>query len=159
VVASSLPGGVILISSGAILKSESEAELAALLAHAIGHSQIGLSDRPAPLPGSTIPMIYIGGRWGLCERSSDGAPRSARASLKEAQADLLALGYLVNAGYDPHALLSVFEHWNGGLLPDEQLKARSDSLNRTAALAVVDISAFEQTKAQLTPRRGESGAR
>ncbi len=138
-VASTLPGGIILISSGAILRSESEAELAALLAHAIAHSQIGQINRPTRPPGSTLPMVYVGGPWGSCDRSSDSPWRSAQASLTESQADLLALDYLVNAVYDPRSLVSVFERWNGKLPADEQqLRTKSDSLTRTAALAVVD---------------------
>jgi predicted Zn-dependent protease len=156
-VASALPGGVLLISSGAVLRSESEAEFAALLAHAIGHSQTGLKNAPARLSGNAVPLIFLGGPWGSCDRSPDGTrlilPIAwlAQASLAEVQADMLALGYLVNAGYDPHAMISVFEHWSGKLLPGEELKVKSDSLARTATLTVVDTSAFEQMKARLTP--------
>jgi predicted Zn-dependent protease len=156
-VASVLPGGVILISSGAILRSESESELAALLAHAMGHAQTGQSNGSARLPGNAIPLIFLGGPWGSCQRSSGGAGLTmpmawrAQADLTESQADLLALGYLTNGGYDPHALVSVFEHWIGKLQPDEELKTKSDSLARTATLTVVDTSAFEQMKARLTP--------
>jgi predicted Zn-dependent protease len=156
-VASTLPGGVLLISSGAVLRSESEAEFAALLAHAIGHSQTGLKNSPARLSGNAVPVIFLGGPWGSCDRSPDGTRLilpiawRARASLTEVQADMLALGYLVNAGYDPRALISAFEHWSRKLRPDEELKAKSDSLARAVTLAVVDTSAFEQMKARLAP--------
>jgi hypothetical protein len=57
----------------------------------------------------------------------------------------------MNGGYDPHALVSVFEHWSGKLRPDEELKTKSDSLARTATLTVVDTSAFAQMKARIAP--------
>ena len=41
-IASAFPGGLLVVSSGAILRAESEAELAALVAHAMGHVQAGL---------------------------------------------------------------------------------------------------------------------
>jgi len=56
-VASALPGGILLLSSGAILRSDNEAELAGLLSHAMGHAQTGQVNRSSQWSGSTIPLI------------------------------------------------------------------------------------------------------
>ena len=66
-VASALPGGHLVLSSGAILKADTEAELAALLAHAMGHVQA----RPyIDRTKATIPLMLIAGWWGFCGRSA-----------------------------------------------------------------------------------------
>jgi hypothetical protein len=155
-VASTLSGGVLLISSGGILRSDSEAEFAALLAHAMAHSQIGPVSSSGQVGGIEIPLIFLGGPWGFCNRSWDSTAhtrlmpaRAVQAELTEAQADLLGLGYLVNGGYDPHALISGFEHGSGKLRPDEGLKEKADSLMKMVANPVVDTSAFEQMKTRL----------
>jgi beta-barrel assembly-enhancing protease len=65
-IASMFPGGYLLLSSGAVLRAKSEAELAALLAHEIGHLQEG---PPAASPGSaTIPLVFVGGARGAESR-------------------------------------------------------------------------------------------
>jgi predicted Zn-dependent protease len=154
-IASALPGGILLLSSGAILAADNEAELAGLLSHAMGHAQTGQLNRPAQWASSTVPVIFVSGEWGLCERSNDGsrpsmltARRAAQASLIEAQADMLGLGYMVNGGYAPQALISVFEHWSGKLRPDEEVKGISDSISNVAAVTVLRKSAFDQMKAR-----------
>ena len=147
-----------MLSSGAILRSDNEAELAGLLSYAMGHAQTGRVNRPSQWNGSTIPLIFLGGPWGVCERWADENSRSvlsthqaALASLIESQADVLGLGYMVNGGYDPQSLVSVFTHWSGKLRPEEDLRAKSDSLTRSATRAKLNTSAFDQMKARLAP--------
>lgn len=155
-VASALPGGFLVLSSGAILRADTEAELAGLLSHAMGHVQLGPFVVPAT-PGG-IPLIFAGGRWGSCERSADGAGRMfapvgslSRLDIRESEADRLALEYMTNAGYDPQALVSVFEHWRGKSGLDEQVKSRALALTSATASTVLNTSAFDQMKQRLAP--------
>ena len=147
VVASALPGGTVLLTSGAIMQAENEAELAALLSHAMGHVQAGQSSRPATTT-TGIPVIFMAGAWGYCVRGRNGHPwMAAQTELFEAQADLLGLGYLTHAGYDPQALVSVFK--DGRMGPDDTVRSMAVAL--TMASTVLNTSIFDQMKRRLTP--------
>jgi predicted Zn-dependent protease len=74
-----------------------------------------------------------------------------QSDLFESQADLLALGYMTNAGYDPQALVTVFDRWAGKFGPDEEVKSRAIALSRIAATTVLNTSAFDEMKARLAP--------
>jgi len=100
---SAFPGGVLLVTSAAIARATDEADLAAILAHALGHLQAARS-APGPVkPGSNIPLIFAGGEWGYCHRADSGG------SMIEAEADRWAAQYMTAAGYDPSALKTVFQ--------------------------------------------------
>lgn len=145
-VASALPGGTVLLSSGAILQAENEAELAALLSHAMGHVQAGQSSRSNPST-TGIPVIFMGGPWGYCVRARNGRRSMlAQTDLFETQADFLGLGYLTHAGYDPQALVSVFAH--GEFSPREEVKSMAVAL--TNASTVLNTSAFDEIRRRLT---------
>jgi predicted Zn-dependent protease len=156
-IASALPGGWLLFSSGAMLRARTEAELAALLAHAMGHIQAGsgITMGPGVVGGRTIPFILMGGPNGACMRSNPEAlmPVSllSRWRESEAQADFLGLEYLANAGYDPQAMITVFERWKGALPSDEATVARASELARALPAAVLNTSEFEEIKRQVAP--------
>jgi predicted Zn-dependent protease len=136
-VASALPGGFLLLSTGAIIRANTEAELAALIAHALAHMQ--------PEPAGLIRYL---GAWGECWRS--GTELLWRGSaLDETQADELALDYLAQSHYDVSALIAVYERWGSRFPPDEAVKARSRSVAQTGAM--VNTSEFDKIKARLTP--------
>src|SRR5262249_22552781 len=123
-VASALPGGHLVLSSGAIRMARTEADWAGLLAHAIGHIQSRQYGRLGNSPNAMSLIIGVG-KWGTCIRSNgrpDAAPMPARliaqSDLREFQADVLGLGYMANAGYDPEALFSVSERWSSKHRPD-----------------------------------------
>ena len=156
-VASALPGGILVLSSGAILSADSEAELAGLLSHAMGHVQAGQYAMPIKSTVG-IPLVFIGGKWGSCVRSAAGAGRVlmpaallAQSNLLESQADMLGLGYMTNAGYDTQALVSVFDRWRGKSGPDEEVKSKVLALTNVAASTILNTSAFDQIKARLAP--------
>jgi predicted Zn-dependent protease len=140
-VASALPGGFLLLSSGAIIRSNTEAEMAALIAHALAHMQ--------PEPAGTVRLFSP---WGECWRSGTEAlaPRAVldEARGSETQADTLALDYLAQSHYEVSALTAVFERWGTRFPPDETVKARARSL--VAAGAIVNTSEFDKIKARLT---------
>jgi predicted Zn-dependent protease len=141
-----LPGGFFYLTSGLILRAESESELAAILAHGIGHIALWIRTRPAPdAPKSaTIPLVFVGGDSGLCLRLATPSlvPPALRANAqsREESADQLALEYLSKTNYDPNGLPSIF-----------------DKLDTPIALippfvpdSVVSTAAFDRAKARLS---------
>lgn len=112
-----LPGGFFFVNSGLILKTESEAELAGVMAHEIAHvaARHGTrqSTRGQIAQLATIPLIFMGGwtGYGIQQAASIAIPvgflKFSRAF--EGEADLLGLQYLYKTGYDPTAFVDFFE--------------------------------------------------
>jgi len=116
--ASALPGGHIYITTALLLKSRSEAELAGVIAHEVGH--IAARHRTRKLTRERMwnfPFLSI--EWiGPLRTTVEQLPRvlSAIPSHRfsrgcEYEADLLAIQYLSRAGYDPQEILHVLERW------------------------------------------------
>ena len=131
------PGGIILVSKGMIMAARTEDELAAVLAHEIGHvsHRDGISSIQQARWSSALAAMGVQAAQtygsssltqmvGLFEGSVDdvfktlvvnGYGRSAERS-----ADEVAFGYLAKAGYNPHALRTVLETLNkakgGGIM-------------------------------------------
>jgi hypothetical protein len=119
----------------------------------MGHVQSGQALKQ--LAPATTAHVFIGGPWGSCLRYGFltlPADTLAQADLLEVQADMLGLGYLVNAGYDPQSLVSVFEHWRGRFRPDEQVRAKALALSRFAGDTVLNTSAFDVIRSRLATR-------
>ncbi len=109
--ATTLPGGFCFVNSDLIQTATSEAELAGAIAHQVGHLALWRETSNANSP--TIPSVFIG-RWGgLCLRGIDRPviPMGLLATQREAEskADVLGIGYMEAAGYDPRALADFFE--------------------------------------------------
>src|SRR5579864_3367214 len=112
-----LPGGFFFVNSGLILKAESEAELAGVMAHEIAHVAARHGTRQATkgdlLQIGTIPLIFMGGWAGYAIRQGAGLAipmgflTFTRAN--EREADYLGLQYLYKSGYDPIAFIDFFE--------------------------------------------------
>ncbi len=112
-----LPGGFFFVHSGLMLRAESEAELAGVMAHEIAHVSARHGTRQATrgqvINLATIPLIFMGGWTGYGIRQAAGFAipigflRFSRAF--ETQADFLGLQYLYKAGYDPTAFVDFFE--------------------------------------------------
>jgi predicted Zn-dependent protease len=158
-IASALPGGHLVLSSGAILRADSEAEVAGLLAHALGHAQSGQFYNSGKTPQlGTIPLVFVGDQWGVCRRTSLQTilmPVAMReqSGLFETQADMLGLGYMTNAGYDPQALAGVFDHWTGKIPLSDDTKTKALELRNAAVNPIENSSDFDAIKARLTPPR------
>jgi beta-barrel assembly-enhancing protease len=114
-----LPGGFFYVHSGLILRADSEAELAGVMAHEIAHvaarhgTKNATKGEMAQL--ATIPLILLGpGGWagyGLYEGLNFAIPMSFLKFSRDAEyeADYLGLQYMYAAGYDPNAFVTFFE--------------------------------------------------
>ena len=116
-----LPGGYVYVNRGLLTYMNSEADLAAVLAHEIGHITArhsvkqqarGTLARGAAVAGGFVAGIATGSGY-AASQISEVASIWAQTGLSgfgrehELEADSLAAEYLVNAGYDPAAMIEV----------------------------------------------------
>lgn len=112
-----LPGGFLYVTTGMLLETRSEAELAAVIAHEVGHVAARHATRQMSkselMNWATIPLLFIGGPVAYAARQGL-ALAFPLARLKfsrndEREADVLGIQYMVRSGYDPVALVEFFE--------------------------------------------------
>jgi predicted Zn-dependent protease len=160
--ATTLPGGFLYVNTKLISAAATESELAAVIAHQIGHLA-------QPLP---MPLTSIGGPAGLCVRNTPGSivlPMSDLTTIRglEEKADELALTFLAAARYDPSALPDFFARianrkpgsigrvFDLGLTVSPSIRARAE-MQQNAGPVVVTTSDFQEMKqkvAALDPAR------
>jgi predicted Zn-dependent protease len=112
-----LPGGFFFVDSGLILRADTEAELAGVMAHEIAHVAARHGTRQATRGEiaqlATIPLIFMGGAaaYGIYEASGLLIPMGFLKFQRgfEAEADYLGVQYMYKAGYDPNAFVDFFE--------------------------------------------------
>lgn len=114
-----LPGGYVYITRGLLAVAETEAEMAGVLAHEIGHitarhSAQRYSQAMAANIGMTV-LGVIGQIAGVPAAAGDLAAFGAQAVLQgysreqELEADMLGVRYLSRVGYSPDAMTSFFK--------------------------------------------------
>src|SRR5439155_15603706 len=112
-----LPGGFFFVNSGLILKADTEAELAGVMAHEIAHVAARHGTRQATrgqvMNLATIPLIFMGGwaGYGARQAASVLIPVGFLSFSRgfESEADMLGLEYMYKTGYDPGAFVDFFE--------------------------------------------------
>ena len=155
-----LPGGYVFVNTGLLRMSGNEAELAAAIAHEIGHAAARHATRQASrnqLVGmGTIPLVIFGGAGGVAARQAVNmaAPMAFMKFSREfeTEADLLGIQYLWKAGYDPTATVDLFE----ALESTEKRQPGSVSkLFRTHPLTQDRIEKTQKNIDKLLPSRTE----
>ncbi len=116
-----LPGGYVYVNRGLLTFMNSEAQLAAVLAHEIGHITArhavqqqarGALARTAATVGGFVTAVATGSGY-VGSQISEVASIWAQTGLSgfgrehELEADSLGAEYLVNGGYDPQAVIDV----------------------------------------------------
>ena len=115
-----LPGGFFYVNSGLIMAADSEAELAGVMAHEIGHVAARHATKNMTKAQiwnmASIPLIFVGGpiAFAISEVASIAVPMTFLKFSRDAEreADLLGLEYDYAAGYDPQAFVQFFEKLN-----------------------------------------------
>jgi predicted Zn-dependent protease len=108
-----LPGGHIYINRGLLAYLNSEAELAAVLGHELGHvtARHGVQQQSqAQAWGILSQVVAVGTGVGIAGDLTNvlgGAVVSGYGRDMELQADALGAEYLARAGYDPQAMIEV----------------------------------------------------
>ena len=171
-----LPGGYVFVNSGLIRVAETEAELAAAMAHEIGHVAARHSTRQQTRSQianlATVPLILLGGWTGYAVRQGAGVgiPMTFLTFSRafEAEADLLGLEYMYKAGYDPNASIDIFERieslekrkpgtvakiFSTHPLSPDRIRAAQKNINEilpTKPEYVVNTSEFNEMRARVT---------
>jgi len=170
-----LPGGFFFVNSGLMLKAESEAELAGVMAHEIAHVAARHGTRQATrgqlINYGSIPLIFLGGWTGYAIRQGAGLAiplgflNFSRSF--EREADFLGLQYLYKAGYDPTAFVDFFEKiqslekkkpgtiskvFSSHPMTDDRIKASQEEIQKVLTSKpeyVVNTSEFNDVKNRL----------
>jgi predicted Zn-dependent protease len=112
-----LPGGFLYVTSGLVLATQEEAELAGAMAHEVAHVAAHHAARQMThshmFDLASIPLVFVGGGLGIAVREAVelAVPLVLTKFSRrfEAEADYLGVEYLYQAGYDPQAFISFFE--------------------------------------------------
>jgi len=112
-----LPGGFLYVNKGAILAADTEAELAGVMAHEIGHVAarhgVEQASKATFANYAMIPLIFMTGGLGyiVYQAAQIGVPLTFLKFTRgaEAEADKLGAQYLWASGYDPNNFLGFFE--------------------------------------------------
>jgi predicted Zn-dependent protease len=112
-----LPGGFLYVNKGCILAADTEAELAGVMAHEIGHVAarhgVEQASKATLANYAMIPLIFVTGGLGYLayQAAQIGVPLAFLKFTRgaEAEADRLGAQYMWAAGYDPNLFLTFFE--------------------------------------------------
>ncbi|NQT90138.1 MAG: M48 family metalloprotease [Candidatus Omnitrophica bacterium] len=110
-----LPGGYIYVFKGLLDELESDDELAAILAHEIGHvcAKHSVKRLQNSLGYEILRLLVVrGASDGYSQRKANEAINQLMLTYTrrdEFQADMLAIRYLKRAGYKPEAMVSVLD--------------------------------------------------
>jgi len=173
-----LPGGHIYVYSGLLQAADSEAELAGVLGHEIGHvtERHAAAALGAQFGLQTVTQLALGQNPGMLSQLAAGIAQQGYMSKHsrdaERQADQAGLRYMMAAGYDPNAMPTFFRKLErlGGSNPNalqaffashpapgERAKTLSKEIAAKRATGREEIiGGFSQMKAQLASGAGSS---
>ncbi|MGH8549981.1 MAG: M48 family metallopeptidase [Methylococcales bacterium] len=105
----SVGDGYLFVNEGALLRAETESQLAAVLAHEIGHEVVGhfCRSNEASFPWGWNPFLAENEPEFTGKSSKLGSVHQIVDPTKELEADRRALDLLWVAGFDPRAMLQV----------------------------------------------------
>jgi predicted Zn-dependent protease len=123
-----IPGGFIGANAGLFLQTDTESELAGVLAHEVGHvvqrhiarAVQAQSRMSLPMMAAMLGAILVGvagggeGAIGLMSMAQGAAMQSQInfTRMEEAEADRVGIGFLSAAGFDPNGMASAFSMMN-----------------------------------------------
>jgi predicted Zn-dependent protease len=153
-----LPGGYICITRGALNFANSEAELAGILGHEIGHVDAfhfgrggGHDTVKALLSVLLRHSSPNAADLAMAQRLADQSTRSAAYSQEqEFEADALGIHYMALAGYDPQGIV--------GALRSEDAKAKLDDGKMKGNPIAHDIFALDQSHPDTPDREARAAA-
>jgi predicted Zn-dependent protease len=142
-----MPGGKVAVYSGLMPLAKTDAELATVMGHEIGHA---IARHSAERVSQQMAVQGIGGAVSAASSAKSQATQSIINSLygvggqlallkysrdQESEADRLGLTFMALAGYDPHAALSFWQNMaaqNKGGAPPELLSTHPADATRIA---------------------------
>jgi predicted Zn-dependent protease len=153
----SIGGGYVFITDGAVNFVQNESELAAILAHELGHELAGHFCGASDL-SDTGGLFDIFSATKIEERQVGiGSLTLSIDPVKEQQADQIALSILQAGGYDPHAMLEVARRLPRGdtLHPvdSQRLQALESLLAKIPPTKAQDSEDFRTIKRTLADER------
>ena len=143
-----MPGGFVVVTTGAMRASHGEDELAAIVAHEIAHAQRGHAVSPVErareqehvtstlLAGTDDVVHAFFGR--IVTLGADFALDKGFGKAHELEADALAVRVLKDVGYDPHALRRFLSRLEGKAAQGGFFSRHPPARERVAALAGLD---------------------
>ena len=172
-----LPGGFFFVNSGLILKADTEAELAGVMAHEIAHVAARHGTRQATrgeiaqigMIAASIVVPYGWTGYAALQGASMAIPLGFLQFSRgmEREADYLGLQYLYKTGYDPTAFVDFFEKvqsmekkkpgtvskvFSTHPMTDDRIKASQEEIQSILVAKpeyVVNTSEFNDVKARL----------
>jgi predicted Zn-dependent protease len=172
-----LPGGFFFVNSGLILKADSEAELAGVMAHEIAHVAARHGTRQATrgeiaqigMIAASIVVPYGWTGYAALQGASMAIPLGFLQFSRgmEREADYLGLQYMYKTGYDPTAFVDFFEKvqsmekkkpgtvskvFSTHPMTDDRIKAAQEEIQKILVAKpeyVVNTSEFNDVKARL----------
>ena len=153
-----LPGGFFYVDSGLILAADSEAELAAVMAHEIAHVAARHATKNMTKQQiwnmASIPLMFVGGPAGyaIAEIASIAVPLGFLKFSRDAEreADMLGLEYDYVAGYDPQAFIQFFERLKA---EEKQKHSKIAKMFSTHPMTADRISAAQEEISRYFPDR------
>lgn len=113
-----LPGGYVYVTRGLMALASSEAELAGVIGHEIGHvTSRHTAERYSAALGAgiltTVAGIFLGGPVGQLGEAVSGMALASYSRDQELEADMLGVRYLDRTGYDENAMASFLAKMEG----------------------------------------------